>query len=200
MAKNYYCDHPYEPGDWLVIVGERRKQKHLSWDRRDPIPESYLRIPTPEDQGLTYVPEKSWFFRGKYWREDPPRSWATDREGIHFVMGLGMILPIPLLLMFIAWGLGRLVDGAGGMPAHYYWAIMAAWAVAFVVVTHVFLRYEETEDDDIHDRAYRDIGGYMVGLMVGGGLLTVVFSVLLILLGVPGCTVAADCYVGFVGG
>ena len=43
------------------------------------------------------------------------------------------------------------------------------WQLVALVpmLTYVFLRYEETEDDRINDHAYVDIGGFLIGASVG---------------------------------
>ena len=60
----------------------------------------------------------------------------------------------------------------GAIPPTAWWFVhMSLTTVALVgaaLVTWCFLRYEETEGQRIRDHAYRDIGGYLNGLVVGG--------------------------------
>ena len=75
---------------------------------------------------------------GGQWRLDPVRRPKWDREGIHAIAG-----------MFTA---GLLALG------------IVSGAVIFFIG---FLAYEITEGWRIRDWAYRDIGGYLIGLAIG---------------------------------
>ena len=88
-----------------------------------------------------YESERWWIYRGE-WRQNPARRMSWDREGIHALKGLAMG--------------STLLINLTGVPL---WAILAA----VTLMTYVFLRYEETEEAEIDDRAYRDINGWMMG-------------------------------------
>ena len=88
------------------------------------------------------------YFIGKYGQRRLPAAhkWLLDRQGIHCVIGL-----LYAALMGVGWWFG-------------VWELVALC----IVSTYVFLRYEESEDKAINDYAYIDIGGYLVGLTIGG--------------------------------
>ena len=82
---------------------------------------------------------------GGQWRLDPVRG-GLKRHYMHLVLGAFVGL----------WTLGVVLGEAD-------WAhVLCAQAIT----TYLFLRYEETEDADIKDQAYRDIGGYLTGFMI----------------------------------
>ena len=49
----------------------------------------------------------------------------------------------------------------------------------------LFLRYEETEEAEIRDWAYRDIGGYMAGITITGMLGVAAMVGFVLLSGLP---------------
>ena len=83
------------------------------------------------------------------WRLDPVRRPSFWREGQHAILGVFIGL-LPFLVH--SWGLS---------------AGFEATLVAQVLVTLLFLAYEITEGWRIRDFAYRDIGGYLGGFVVG---------------------------------
>ena len=87
-------------------------------------------------------------FIGRYGQRRLPAAhkWLFDRQGIHCLVGL-----LYAALIGIGW-----------------WFDVWELVVLCVVGAYVFLRYEETEDESINDYAYVDIGGFLVGLSVGG--------------------------------
>ena len=109
----------------------------------------YERIPPPPDVSST------WYFDGnRYWRKEPARKPSLWREGIH------ALVPFPnVVLAFLAFWL---------MPAA--WPLVAFAALFSFIGAWVFIRYEETEEKVIRDRAYRDLGGYKTGLAVSSAL------------------------------
>ena len=108
------------------------------------------------------------------WRQDPDsgtwrlpaeHGWRWDRQGIHGLMG-GAVALFPWLPF---WFTPNWIAAVSGM---------AIGVIAMAVATHIFLRYEETEDARIRDHAYRDIGGYMNGFILthGGNILALVVN------------------------
>ncbi len=108
--------------------------------------------PSEEREGVTVDPlselgsrpnREGWYIGdGGQLRRDPVRKLRWDREGIHALVGL-----FAAVLLSYA-----------DNPA------LIAGSVMFFVG---FLAYEITEGWRIKDWAYRDIGGYLVGLGVG---------------------------------
>ena len=87
-------------------------------------------------------------FIGRYGQRRLPAAhkWLFDRQGVHCLIGL-----LYAALIGVGWWLG-------------VWELVAL----VIVGGYVFLRYEETEDKVINDHAYVDIGGFLVGLTLGG--------------------------------
>ena len=100
--------------------------------------DSSARITAPD-----YESSRFWIENGE-WRQSPQRGWQWDRQGAHALKGAAL-------------GAANLIH-LTGVPL---WAILAVVALGL----HAFLRYEETEEDEIDDRAYRDIGGWLVGYL-----------------------------------
>ena len=105
--------------------------------------------PWPEDvvsERITppaYESTRFWIYHGE-WRQNPARKWSVDREGIHAIEGAVMGALVLLNLVGIPlWAIGGLIG-------------FALWS---------FLRYEETEEAEIDDRAYRDIFGWRLGFI-----------------------------------
>ena len=96
-------------------------------------------------------PGKGWVWsdRLQKWRRPAARKFMLDRQGIHIV--LGAVVAMPFLAL-------------AALKADEFW--MGAWFAVSVVVTHLFLRYEEVEAKEIADDAYIDIGGYLGGFLV----------------------------------
>ena len=92
---------------------------------------------------------------GGQWRLDPVKKATWWREGQHAVLGS----VVGLLFLLAAY------DRDIAFPA-------ISLASVFTVL---FLAYEITEGWRIRDWAYRDIGGYMTGLLISGfvGILVV---------------------------
>ena len=97
-------------------------------------------------------------FRGRYGQLRLPAAhkWLFDRQGVHCLIGL-----LYAALIGVGWWFG-------------VWELVAICLAG----TFVFLRYEETEDKVINDHAYVDIGGFLVGLTLGGVGLAVAVIVL----------------------
>ena len=95
-----------------------------------------------------YDPEKrphgkGWFWSKRLlkWRRHPMREFSLDRQGIHLI--------------------------GGGLTAAGMWLFDGLELVGFWgIVTWLFLRYEETEEQVIGDDAYVDIGGWFIGFAV----------------------------------
>ena len=87
-------------------------------------------------------------FIGRYGQRRLPAAhkWLFDRQGIHCLIGM-----LNTALIGVGWWFGS-------------WEVVALCLVS----VYVFLRYEESEDKTINDHAYIDIGGYLVGLTIGG--------------------------------
>ena len=87
-------------------------------------------------------------FIGRYGQRRLPAAskWLFDRQGIHCIIGL-----VYSAFIGIAWWFDA-------------WELIALCAIG----SYVFLRYEETEDRVINDYAYVDIGGFLLGLTLGG--------------------------------
>ena len=85
-------------------------------------------------------------FVGRYGQIRLPAAhkWLWDRQGAHAAFGCVVAAVGGFGVWFGEWGL----------------LVLAA------IVTHLFLRYEVTEDDSINDHAYVDIGGYLTGFAV----------------------------------
>ena len=97
-----------------------------------------------------------WSKRLSKWRRKPFHSWAWDRQGIHSALGLGV-------------GLTALI------PLLYPSAMVVAMVVAFQVLYFWrFLEYEKTESRVIRDEEYVDLGGEMIGWVVGSCIAAVV--------------------------
>lgn len=90
-----------------------------------------------------YESERFWIQNGE-WRQNPARKMSWDREGIHAAKGAA--IGASLLFNLI------------GIPLLPILALIA-------ILAYVFIRYEETEESEIDDRAYRDIGGWLIGFM-----------------------------------
>ena len=85
---------------------------------------------------------------GGQWRLDPVRRASWFREGQHSLIG-GLTAALPY--------------------AAYWWGdlpLVAAALVAQLLGVTLFLAYEVTEGWRIRDWAYRDIGGFMAGMLV----------------------------------
>ena len=107
------------------------------------------RIPSTVDPGGPPTSNPGWYRGdGGQWRLDPVRRASWLREGQHALIG----------------GL------TGALPyAAYWWGdlpLVAAALVAQLLAVTLFLAYEVTEGWRIRDWAYRDIGGFMAGMLV----------------------------------
>ena len=141
----YYRDPSY--GDWIIIPKGKNPVREFTYFTE----EKYLlsstsmtkrdRIPPPPKSSY------SLWWNGKYWREEPARTMAWDREGIHAGKGLLNGSPVALALVL------------GFIPG--IWVAMALSALFF----GRFAIYELSEDSDIRDRPYRDFAGEMVAFM-----------------------------------
>ena len=87
-------------------------------------------------------------FIGRYGQRRLPAAskWLFDRQGIHCLVGL-----LDVALIGVGWW-------------YNVWELVALSLAG----AYVFLRYEASEDKSINDHAYVDIGGYRVGLTLGG--------------------------------
>ena len=165
IKKNaYFCDDPqadgYKFSKKLVVFGKRRKQKHelvspdvfnvMRLDKKY----NWIQIPQPHKQGRTYVPNITWW-TGRYWREDPPRHPAFDREGVHFLMGL------MLAFLYLA-SLYRIADYDDMIVLLKVFAMVGLTLVYPLIILGFFI-YEAYEDKDIGDRMWRDVGGWVLG-------------------------------------
>lgn len=142
----YYQDPEY--GDWVVITAGKNPLRTWYSDLAMlkgnwPDLNRSHRIPKPPNSS----PANWW--NGKYWRQEPARRWAWDREGIHAVKGAINGLPVALALWLFA-------------DPWVVFAMLALSALFFVR----FLAYEVTESNRIRDRAYRDLAGEMIAFMV----------------------------------
>lgn len=90
-------------------------------------------------------------FRGAFgqWRLPAAHKWTFGRQGQHALLGL-----IPAGWLQVA----TMVNSVSAL-------LVASLATA--IVTYTFIKYEWTEDERINDHAYVDIGGYLVGFIVG---------------------------------
>lgn len=87
------------------------------------------------------------------WRKEPVRRLGFMREWLHAAVGFatGVIPFIPLWL------------------APQVWPLVVFGGLFTALGVHLFLRYEEVEEIEIKDWAYRDIGGYANGLAIASG-------------------------------
>lgn len=117
----------------------------------------FQRINPPPNQN----PE--WYIGdGLQWRKEPVRRPGFMREWLHGIVGAvtGGIPFVPLWL------------------APQVWPLVVFGALFTALGVWLFIRYEETEEAEIKDWAYRDIGGYMNGLALVSGLCAVATAAL----------------------
>ena len=95
-------------------------------------------------------------------RLEPVRGVNPMREGIHAVLGFGVVAVSAGLATAFGWAFKRSQDD-------FEAPVLLAIAVSYIC-TWLFLRYEETEGQRIRDWAYRDIGGYLVGWLAGAAI------------------------------
>ena len=104
---------------------------------------------------------------GVRWRLEPARQLSLTREGVHFALGfLAGGLPFWPAIFLLLYALAEEAT----------WASLLALAAGLTgigvsaILTHLFLRYEETEGQSIFDWAYRDIGGYLAATLISLGV------------------------------
>ena len=90
-------------------------------------------------------------------RLEPVRKLAWGREGMHFILGLVVAGMVSISYLF----------GSRDLVYHMVYLVQPLMMVLFIC-------YEVTEGLRINDWAYRDIGGYMGGWIVGMGVYLVV--------------------------
>ena len=135
----YYKDPDY--GDWIVL-GPGKNPMRESYPTEEAIWGAPDRInPPPDSNPAWYIGD------GQQWRKEPVRILKWDREGIHGILGLivGALFPLAAIV-----------------PEIPHWYSVGTVAL----VTFLFLTYEITEGLRIRDWAYRDIGFFVVGLLV----------------------------------
>ena len=140
----YYRDRYY--GTWHTVRAGRDSQR-TDWDA-EPTNPNFVRINPPRDSN------PNWWWTGEGWRKEPHRGFSIDREGIHAVYG-GLVGALP-------WATGIVALVAGASLLVVFLAVLTGAVISYSF-DQVFTFYEDTEDDDLADRAYRDVAGYQVG-------------------------------------
>ena len=180
VSAAYYQDREYQ--DWVVIsIG------HPAVRTRCPSEADLFRRFTeaqrPERIGSPPTSNPNWYWNGKHWRMEPSRGLSFWREGMHGILGalVGLMLALSVSPALVSWyariEITLTMWGAiGGV-------VITAVSVA-ALITWLFLRYEETEEAEIRDWAYRDIGGYMAGITMVGMLSVAVMVGFILMRGV----------------
>ena len=91
------------------------------------------------------------------WRIEPFRGVGLMRELLHMLPGAISVLPLYGIFWAAHYGLSQYLTG-----------LLAGAIAIYIVGFAAFVLYETTEGLRIRDMAYRDIGGWMVGNMIGG--------------------------------
>lgn len=146
MNKNRTPSHSYwyrmgdrDPEYYLITVGLHHYRKRISKKETEYFPEIN---PPPDKNPMWYISEES-----LDWRKEPIRVPSLFREWMHGVLGF-----IITLMPLVAYGFG-------------YKLVALPLLVLAGLYMYVFLQYEKTEEVRIKDNAYRDIGGFMAGVM-----------------------------------